>query len=225
LFFVEGKTTVSNLIDPRNATPANDDQRGALRAAYVMLGGAPKARRRTHARSVSVDRLDAGGLDRDLLLWLLFQGHLNHFHECRRRRSAICPAASVVVGPTSSFTLTEATYAFAARFLAAGPAAGRIAIPMGDLTPHYDPAQRIFSWGAHLLKRYRQRLGNQEAILTAAEELQWLKLFDDPLPRPREIDAEARLRHTIGDLNRRQRLHLVQFHVNGGGTQIGWELR
>jgi hypothetical protein len=132
---------------------------------------------------------------------------------------------SVVASSTSCFTLTAADCAFAARFLAAGRAGNAIALPMGRLTPRYDSNHRLFSWGAHLLKHYRQLRGNQELILAAAEEMRWPSLFDDPLPRPHGVNSKRRVRTTIGDLNRRQLLHIVQFHVNGAGTQIGHELR
>jgi len=162
---------MQDLVNPRNLTPASDDQRRAIGDAYRVLGGAPRTRRKTAARAVHVAQLDAGGCDRDLLCWLFFQGHLNHFHEGSRRGAPSLRAVeSVVAGPASCFSLTGAGLAFAARFFAVGRAGGLIALPMGDLTPRYD-ARRVLSWGAYRLKRYRQHRGNQEAILVAAEEL------------------------------------------------------
>jgi hypothetical protein len=60
-----------NLVNPRNARP---EQPRAIQDAYRMLGGAPKKRRGTPASAVHVDRLDAGGLDTELLSWMFFSG-------------------------------------------------------------------------------------------------------------------------------------------------------
>jgi hypothetical protein len=148
-------------------------------------------------------------------------------HEHGIRPSGVRAVVSVVAGPTSSFTLTDAGRDFAARLLAVGGAGALIGLPMGDITPRYHalPAHRVLSWGVHTLKRYRQCPGNQELILAAAEELQWPALFDNPLPRPHGVNSKLRAYNTVGDLNRSHKLRLMQFHVNRAGTQIGWELR
>jgi hypothetical protein len=172
---------MTNLIEPPNASPATAAQRQIIAGAFRALSGASGTRRRTDPRSLPVDRLTADGLDGDMLSWLLYQGHVHHFQRTRRRGAVgMYGIAGVVAGPTSSFTLTEAGSAFAARFLAPGRAAKLIALPMGNLTPHYNKVHRHFCWGVHLLKRLRQPASNQEIILLAAEEQNWPIWFDDP---------------------------------------------
>src|SRR5207253_80516 len=96
---------------------------------------------------------------------------------------------------------------------------------LGRLLPCYDQSQRMFRWGAHVLKWFRQPAGNQELILLSAQELGWPGWFDDPLPPQNGQSAKARLHDTIKDLNRRQLPYLVHFKGDGTGTRIGWEYR
>jgi hypothetical protein len=66
-------------------------------------------------------------------------------------------------------------------------------ILFGQLTPRYDTENRVFSWGVHVLKRFRQPANNQIAILETAEELGWPELFDDPLPHVTGTNPISRL--------------------------------
>jgi hypothetical protein len=123
---------MSNLVDPRDSTPATAAQRRMLTDAYRALGGATKTRRRTPARALSIDSLTANGIETDVLTWLLFQGHVHHFQEITGRHGiGMSPVESAVVGLTSSFTLTDAGRAFGALLLARKRAGDRIALPMG----------------------------------------------------------------------------------------------
>ena len=74
-------------------------------------------------------------------------------------------------------------------------------------------------------KTFRQPSGNQEIVLSTAEELLWPSWFDDPLPRRAGLSSKVRLHVTIKALNRYQKPHLVQFKGDGTGTRVGWEYR
>ena len=95
----------------------------------------------------------------------------------------------------------------------------------GRLTPSYDAERRLFRWGQHILKRFRQPSVNQEAILAAAEELGWPELFDDPLPGKAGVNAKRRLHDTVKDLNRRQIQPRIHFLCNNDGEGVGWAAR
>jgi hypothetical protein len=171
----------------------------------------------------------------DVLVWMLFQAHLDHFQAAAGAAGspdwALKPSA--VVGDGSAFSLTPLGEAFGELLV------GSLLIPEGDeefawawgllrvgnLTPRYDREDRLFSWGRHLLKCYRQPSETQETILLAAEELGWSRWFDDPLPHQRNGNAKVRLHDTIKRLNRHQSPHLVRFKGDGTGTRVGWELR
>jgi hypothetical protein len=98
-------------------------------------------------------------------------------------------------------------------------------IQLGRFTPSYDSEDRVFVWGLHLLKRFRQPSHNQEAILRAAEEMNWPLWFDDPLPRVLGMNPKVRLHDTIKWLNQRQAKCLIHFKGDGTGTRLGWEYR
>jgi YD repeat-containing protein len=105
--------------------------------------------------------------------------------------------------------------------------------PMGRVTGYaYSDAGdqvpsegRVFLWGSHVLKCFRQPSGNQELVLRAAEELGWPTWFDDPLPRAPRVNAKARLHDTIKALNRNQDRPLIHFRGDGTGTRVGWQFR
>jgi hypothetical protein len=95
----------------------------------------------------------------------------------------------------------------------------------GCLLPHFDANARVFRWGAHVLKKYRQPAKNQITILEAAEELGWPNSFDDPLPRVAGIATKVRCHDAIKRLNHHQRPHLIHFEGDGTGCGIGWAYR
>jgi hypothetical protein len=181
-----------------------------------------------------LDDLRAAGLPDALLLWMLFQGHCERFPArpgAQPRLDLALP--SLPLTPTSAFALTPAGEEFVA-WLLAGPlfsdheeqfARTWSALAMGDLLPHYDRERRVFRWGRHLIKCFRQPSTNQEIILCSAEELGWPEWFDDPLPGPAGTNPKMRLHDTIKDLNRRQKMPLIRFKGDGTGTRIGWEFR
>jgi hypothetical protein len=135
--------------------------------------------------------------------------------------------------PTSSLALTDLGESFATDFLdtALVPDGDEVfaevwnRLILGDLVPRYDQEDRVFSWGRHILKCFRQPAENQEIVLGAAEEMGWGPWFDDPLPRQTGCNPKQRLHDTIKDLNRRQIPYFVHFKGDGTGRRIGWEYR
>src|SRR5262249_54839018 len=126
-----------------------------------------------------------------ILLWLLYQGHVEHL------QPALCggndpraprPVNSMCLLETSSFSLTHVGQVFADRLLANVPALREKgedatawnAVLFGRLVPRYDADNRVLALGKHIIKCFRQPSENQEAILAAAEELRWPAWFDDP---------------------------------------------
>ncbi len=215
------------------------DGESIVRGYRLLLAArreAPDPHLAPHAGAVPLSRLRGLGMGETAVLWMMYQAHLDHLLPAPGRkggRGVLRRAESLHFLPASSFLLTEAGAEFAADLLAdAGRRGARKVVEdrwgrglIGRLVPRYNKEERVFSWGAHLLKCFRQPAGNQELILAAAEELGWPEWFDDPLPRAPGTNPKRRLHDTIQDLNRRQRIYLVHFKGEGNGTGIGWEYR
>lgn len=65
---------------------------------------------------------------------------------------------------------------------------------------------------------------DQERILAVFQEESWPDRIDDPLPPVPGITPKRRLHSTIQCLNRNQKTHLLQFHGDGCGCGVRWEL-
>lgn len=63
---------------------------------------------------------------------------------------------------------------------------------------------------------------NVDVFLDAFQGDGWPQRIDDPLPRPRDVDASVRLRETVRSLNRG--LQQIRFAADGRGEGITWEI-
>jgi hypothetical protein len=192
--------------------------------------------RRPSENPVSLARFHHYHVDENILLWMIFRDHVEHLKsppESNGQHACLpMPANSLILTSQSCFALKDKGAAFADAFLAdvllpqvegAFQAAWN-GLMVGALLPSYQPTDRTFAWGEHLLKRFRQPAANQELILISAEEQQWPDWFDDPLPRKIGQNPKIILHDTIKDLNRRQNESLVHFKGDGSGRRVGWEL-
>jgi hypothetical protein len=224
----------SPLLPPTQPRPAAPVELVELVMAYtdLLVAAWRAAEDQVPARAfpVALASLRAKGVGDDLLLWMLFQAHVEHLDATP---GATAVREKLALDGSSGFALTPAGEVFADLFLVAVLCSEQdgdfvdawAELPLGELLPSYRPADRRFAWGRHVLKFFRQRAGNQELLLAAAQELGWPGWFDDPLPPHGGTPAKVRLHDTIKDLNRRQRLPFVRFKGDGTGTRVGWELR
>jgi hypothetical protein len=224
------------VVEPLASGPASREQLiSFLIADLHLLSASYEARaqgRPPREAPVEFHWLRQFGVEKDVVLWLLFQGQVDHL-QAGPAEGVWAARASAVVGEDSAFALTPLGEAFGEVLV------GRLLVPAGDgefvagwrllrvgqLTPRYSKEERRLTWGRTEVKRYRQPSGNQEMILLAAEELGWTRWFDDPLPRIRTGNPKARLHDAIKGLNRHQEAKLVRFRGDGTGTRLGWELR
>ncbi|MGI9517145.1 MAG: hypothetical protein ACR2NP_08875 [Pirellulaceae bacterium] len=92
------------------------------------------------------------------------------------------------------------------------------------INPVWDDQRHELRVGQVLVKRFKWRASNQEAILSAFEEDGWPARIDDPLPPVPDTDPKRRLSDTIKCLNRKQQNSLVRFSGDGTGEGVLWDL-
>ncbi len=92
------------------------------------------------------------------------------------------------------------------------------------VTPKWDPEIRSLRIDDTVVKRFKWRAANQEAVLNAFHEEGWPQRIDDPLPPHPEQDSKRRLSDTIKCLNKNQTHQLIRFHGDGTGEGVTWEL-
>lgn len=89
--------------------------------------------------------------------------------------------------------------------------------------PHWNPARRELTLGGMVIKRFRQRAGNQERVLMAFEEEGWPQKVLDPLPPNGETHPKRRLQDTVYHLNRHHiNKGLIRFEMDGTGEAVLW---
>lgn len=91
--------------------------------------------------------------------------------------------------------------------------------------PSFNATLRELRVGALVVKRFTQQSDAQELIVMAFQEEGWSPAIDDPLTGKVEQDPKQRLRRAVDNLNRRQRVPLLQFRVIYQGTGVAWEFR
>lgn len=84
--------------------------------------------------------------------------------------------------------------------------------------PVWDADRRELRDGQTVMKKYRQRAGNQVIILAAFQEQGWPTRIDDPLPGKGDADPTQRLRQTLSDLNKAQKNRPMRIHFEPDGT-------
>lgn len=223
--------------DSRRATPA---EFLSFLLAYLELvvarWRAVELQSPVRTKPVPYSRFRELQISDEIVLWMIYQAHVQHFvaaHMNADDHAGLRPALTLHMGKTSYFGLTDLGVEFACSFLADVLLAeedtdferARSRLLLGTLTPSYDRENRVFAWGRHVLKWFRQPAVNQMLVLSAAEEQLWSPWFDDPLPPRPGTKSKVLLHNTINDLNRRQAVQIIHFRGDGTGTRIGWEYR
>lgn len=112
------------------------------------------------------------------------------------------------------------------RRLDAASAPNNLAAELGSTPNHrpdWDPNSRTLYVEGKIVKRFKWRAANQEAVLCAFQEEGWPRRIDDPLSPHPEQDSKRRLSDTIKCLNNKQAHRLIRFHGDGTGEGVVWE--
>ena len=92
------------------------------------------------------------------------------------------------------------------------------------LKPRWDTVRHELRLGNVIVKKFKWRAANQEAILNAFEEDGWPAHIDDPLTQNPQMNPKRRLSDAIKCLNRKQKNPLIRFCGDGTGEGVLWEL-
>jgi hypothetical protein len=171
--------------------------------------------------------------DRQLVVWMYFQGHIEHLRFDRRTHGGTkrwSLVNSALFDKSSALALTARGATFAAEFLSVSltgneteKRTARDTLITGRLTPRYKKNE--FSWGCHLLKHFTQQALSQRLLLEAFEEDGWSDRNDNPFTGGGSVKPKARLHDTIQSLNHYQKKKLIRFYGDGTGQAVGWEYR
>ena len=175
--------------------------------------------------AVELERLLELGATTSQLRWMVKKGLIEHVCEvtepedpARRFRHP----QNLAFSEKSCFCLGKAGMSQAAERGATASAA--LQALSGVPAPQWDAEDRTLYIGDLVVKEYRVRSPNQEAVLSAFQEEGWPHYIDDPLSPAGEQSPKQRLRDTIKCLNANQKHHLIRFRGDGTGERVRWEL-
>ncbi|MEL6110906.1 MAG: hypothetical protein AAFU85_33280 [Planctomycetota bacterium] len=185
-----------------------------------------------HLRSLGVTEID--------LRWLVKKGLVEHAYEVtvlgedgREFRAT----GDLTFGDRTCFILTDLGWASAqslsplavshvhhsAEF--SGPSNETLeTFDCVGIVPCWDAYTRKLVLGESVVKQFRWPAVNQEAVLNAFQEEGWPRKILDPLPPQPEQDSKRRLADTIKCLNKKQTNRLIEFHGDGTGEGVFWEI-
>ena len=183
--------------------------------------------------AVSIRQLAGLGLNETDFRWLVRKGYVEHAREVTPQGDNgrhFRPTGDLMFAKRTCFVLTEAGAAVArsngrdcqvergSTGAKNNRRVSRISLPV------WDAENRTLYVDKVLVKRFKWRAENQEAILSAFQEEGWPRRVDDPLPPKEEQDSKRRLSDTIKCLNKKHAAERIRFHGDGTGEGVVWEL-
>ncbi len=185
--------------------------------------------------AVELADLDALGVSHDELRWMIGKGLVEQAREIVESRGmgrAFEPTGGFSLAAESCFVVTAAGLQLAKDLTTEAPQGGggisasqtHVPLDVSTMRPTWDDQRHELRLGDVLVKRFKWRAINQEAILAAFHEEGWPPRIDDPLPPVPETDPKRRLSDTIKCLNRKQQNSLLRFSGDGTGEGVLWNL-
>ena len=182
--------------------------------------------------AVEIKDLDTLGVSHDELRWMIGKGLVEQARETGDgqgiSRSFDSPG-SFTFSDSSCFVVTSIGLQMAVDM------SGEIEDDLGSTVspdlpkdenkdvPTWDDQRHELRLGDVLVKRFKWRASNQEAILAAFHEEGWPARIDDPLSPVPETDPKRRLSDTIKCLNRKQQNPVIRFSGDGTGEGVLWD--
>jgi len=205
-----------------------------LRALLEALDYAEDVQSDVWEFAVSIRRLQQLGCTETDLRWLVRKGYVQHAREVTApgdNGRYFRPTGDLTFSKRTCFVLSPAGAAKARESFGqpsnSAPAASPVTQEKGEPAslglPDWDPEARILQVDGKVVKWFKWRAANQEAVLCAFQEEGWPRRIDDPLPPEPEQDSKRRLADTIKCLNNKQKKQLLRFHGDGTGEGVTWE--
>jgi len=204
-------------INSADPIPASPTIQSALRLLLEAHELARKAREPVEEFALELLCLLHGGSSGPALHWLVGAGHVHCLitkGPSGRKKSK----QSVFFTENTRFILTDSGIALACSYSTEGTAVH----DRNTETPHWDGARELWFAG-QLIKDIKGSAEMQTAVLAAFEKQQWKRCIANPFIWRCETDQRKRLLNATQRLNGGQITQLLKFHVNGGGTHVGWE--
>ena len=178
--------------------------------------------------AVEVQELRVRGVSTADLRWLMANGWVEHRLEVSNEQQAnrqFEKTSGFKIGDSSCFQLTEIGKELAEELKRSAKHRKNASIDDSGacLQPSWDCIRHELRLGNRLVKKFKWRAQNQEAILSAFEEESWPARIDDPLPPVMGKNPKRRLSDAIKCLNRHQSLSLIRFSGDGTGEGVLWE--
>ena len=176
--------------------------------------------------AVEIGELREIGVSSEELRWLIGKRLVDHAEENSQTgntKRIFEAAGGFSLSDRTCFALTDNGIALIRDQIFRENAAARNALS-GKTIPHWDHDRHELRLGEKLVKKFKWRAANQEAILSAFEEEGWPPHIDDPLPPIYEKDSKRRLADSIKCLNRKQTYPLIRFSGDGTGEGVIWEI-
>ena len=206
--------------------------------------------------AVDIDTLLHLGLTKSDLRWMTFKSFVQHAHEVTRptelfrtfdrsrqtsfsARSCFTITTQFAQSLLSDSTPTSAEYARRktaplAESLGCKPGSSGSSEDL-QLSPEWDPRQRLLSVCGFTVKHFQLPAKNQELVLSAFQEEGWpTQGIFDPLPQECAKVPRQRLRDTIRCLNRNQKFSMngsplegkcfIRFRGDGSGEKVTWSM-
>jgi hypothetical protein len=178
--------------------------------------------------AVEIDEFQKIGLNTTDLRWLTSQGLVAHAHETSvygDDRRSFDHERGAVFSKRSCFVLTPDGVRRVRRIRRHADRRDDARGPQPQNGhPVWDEQRHELRLGGVLIKRYKLRSPNQEAVLSKFEQQGWPSRICDPLDGCHTHDGlRRRLQNTITSLNRNQKCRLIVFKGDGTGHGIVWE--
>lgn len=226
----------------RSAVLSNNSLATALRMLLRARLYAQREQCNPWQFAVELEEFRYAGISRTELRWMLLNELVEHAQEVldwnsSRRKFKQLPKH--IVPADACFILSDLGLSHLVNREPGGSSKrnGRLGVELSEnlkvhldtctetVIPEWDGAQKLLSLNGVLVKRYRFPAPNQEVVLAAFQEEQWVRRIDDPLRPVSEQDSRRRLNDTIKCLNRKQTHPLIAFCGDGTGTGVVWQLR